>query len=204
MNRVFLYARVSTKNHGQDPETQLIALREYAAARGLQIVGEYVDSGISGSQDRRPQLEELMKHARQRKFDAVLVARFDRFARSVRHLVMALDEFNSLGVDFISLSEAVDTSTPTGRMVFTVLGAVAELERSLIRERVLMGLDRARKQGKKLGRPRGTRIDVQLAQQLKAKGLSVREIAKVLNTSKTTISRVLNDVPKNHADSRSC
>ena len=132
MRKVALYARVSTKNNGQDPETQLIALREYCSARSLEIVCEYVDIGISGAKESRPQLEKLMTDGRRRCFDSVLVARFDRFARSVRHLVMALDEFNSLGIHFISLSEAIDTSTPMGKMVFTVIGAVAELERELI------------------------------------------------------------------------
>src|SRR5215471_12495724 len=152
--RVALYARVSTKNNGQDPETQLITLREYAQHRGFEILGEYVDVGISGAKDRRPELDRLMTDARRRRFDVVLVARFDRFARSTKHLVLALEEFNALGVDFISLSESIDTSTPLGRMVFTVIGAVAELERSLVRERVVMGLNKARKCGTRLGRPR--------------------------------------------------
>ena len=152
--RVALYARVSTKNKDQDPETQLMALREYAGHRGFDIADEYVDVGISGAKERRPELDRLMTDARKRKIDAVLVARFDRFARSTRHLVLALEEFQSLGVHFISLSESIDTSTPIGKMVFTIIGAVAELERSLIRERVVMGLARARKQGKRLGRPR--------------------------------------------------
>ena len=151
--RVALYARVSTKNNGQDPETQLIALREFANTRGFEVSDEYIDVGISGAKDRRPELDRLMKDVRRRKVDAVLVARFDRFARSTKHLVLALEEFNALGVDFISLNESVDTSTPMGRMVFTVIAAVAELERSLIRERVMMGLDRARRQGKRLRRP---------------------------------------------------
>ena len=129
---------------------QFLFFLEYSSNRGLEIVTEYVDVGISGAKERRPELERLMADARRRCFDAVLVARFDRFARSVRHLVMALDEFNSLGIHFVSLSEAIDTSTPMGKMVFTVIGAVAELERELIRERVLMGLERARKQGKNL------------------------------------------------------
>jgi hypothetical protein len=119
--RVGLYARVSTKNNGQDPETQLIALREYANARGFMIAGEYVDMGISGAKDRRPELDRLMADARRRKLDAILVARFDRFARSTKHLVLALEEFQSLGIDFISLNESIDTSTPMGRMVFTVI-----------------------------------------------------------------------------------
>src|SRR5439155_7038864 len=143
--RVALYARVSTKNNGKYPETQIIALREFANTLGFEVSDEYIDVGISGAKDRRPELDRLMKGVRRRKVDAVLVARFDRFARSTKHLVLALEEFNALGVDFISLNESVDTSTPMGRMVFTVIAAVAELERSLIRERVMMGLDRARR-----------------------------------------------------------
>ncbi len=156
MSKVALYARVSTKNNGQDTETQLLALREYAKARKLTVFAEYVDVGISGCKYSRPALNQLMADARKRRFDAVLVARFDRFARSTRHLVLALEEFNALSVDFISLSESVDTSTPMGKMVYTVIAAVAELERSLIRERVVMGLQRAKAQWKKLGRTRGS------------------------------------------------
>jgi len=193
--RVALYARVSTKNNGQDPETQLLALREYAKARKLEVFSEYVDVGISGSKDSRPALNRLMADARKRRFDAVLVARFDRFARSTRHLVLALEEFNALGVDFISLSESVDTSTPMGKMVYTVIAAVAELERSLIRERVVMGLQRAKAQGKRLGRPSGTKANVRKIQKLKSQGLSIRRIASEMNISKSTISRLLNTVP---------
>src|SRR6516162_1878871 len=152
MKRAAIYARVSTKNNGQNPETQLVALREYVQNRGWEIAGEYIDHGISGSKDSRPQLDRLMKDARARRLDAVIVARFDRFARSTRHLIMALEEFNGLGVDFISLGESIDTSTAMGKMVFTILGAVAELERNIIRERVTIGLHRARKEGKTLGR----------------------------------------------------
>ena len=195
-SRVALYARVSTKNNGQDPETQLLALREYAQARGFLVAGEYVDVGISGSKDRRPQLERLMKAARRRDIDAVVVARFDRFARSVRHLVMALDEFHGLGVDFISLSEAVDTSTPIGRMVFTVIGAVAELERSLIRERVMMGLNRAKAKGKKLGRPAAS-FNLDQARRLRAEGLTYQGIAKQFGVSRTTISNGLRQTQEN-------
>jgi len=193
--RVALYARVSTKHNGQDPETQLMALRDYAKARKLEVFSEYTDVGISGSKDSRPALNRLMADARKRRFDAVLVARFDRFARSTRHLVLALEEFNALGVDFISLSESVDTSTPMGKMVYTVIAAVAELERSLIRERVVMGLQRAKAQGKRLGRPSGTKANVRKIQKLKGQGLSIRRIASEMNISKSTISRLLKTVP---------
>src|SRR5262249_42457164 len=138
MKRAALYMRISTKGHGQTTDTQALALREYAERRGFQIVEEYRDEGLSGAKDRRPALDQLMRDGRARKFDVVVVARFDRFARSVSHLLRALEEFNHLGVDFVSLSESIDTSTPVGKMIFTVLGAVAELERNLIRERVNM------------------------------------------------------------------
>src|SRR5207249_10873995 len=151
MKRAALYMRVSTKGHGQTTETQAVALREYAAHRGFEIIEEYPDTGISGSKDSRPALDKLMKDAKARHFDVVIVARFDRFARSVSHLLRALEEFGHLGLAFISVSEAIDTSTPMGKMIFTVLGAVAELERNLIRERVQMGITRARRQGKPLG-----------------------------------------------------
>jgi len=192
--RVALYARVSTKN-SQDPETQLLALREYAKARRLQVFGEYVDVGISGGKDSRPALNELMADARKRRFDTVLVARFDRFARSTRHLVLALEEFNALGVDFISLSESIDTSTPMGKMVYTIIAAVAELERSLIRERVVMGLQRAKAQGKQLGRPKVKTSEDQLLGFCEA-GLSSRQIAKLLGLSPSTVLRRLRAASK--------
>jgi len=196
MNRVALYARVSTKNNGQDPETQLMALRDYAQARKLEVFSEYVDIGISGSKDSRPALNRLMADARKRRFDTVLVARFDRFARSTRHLVLALEEFHALGVDFISLSESVDTSTPTGKMVYTVIAAVAELERSLIRERVVMGLQRAKAQGKNLGRPR-VAVDADRVAALRAQGHSWAMITKELGIGKGTAQRAFYSLPKN-------
>jgi len=194
MKKVGLYARVST-NHSQDPETQLLALREYARARNLEIAGEYVDIGISGSKEKRPSLDRLMMHARRRCFDAILVARFDRFARSTRHLVLALEEFNALGIDFISLSECVDTSTPMGKLVYTVIAAVAELERSLIRERVVMGINRARASGKRLGRPPGSGANIEEIYRLRRRGLSLREIALQTGVSKSSVSRLLKAVP---------
>jgi DNA invertase Pin-like site-specific DNA recombinase len=129
-----------------------------------------------------------MKDARARKFDVVIVARFDRFARSVSHLLRALEEFNAVGIDFISVSESIDTSTPVGKMIFTVLGAVAELERNLIKERVHMGINRARKQGKALGRPRVEVDPLQIAG-LRARGLSWNEIASKLNIGRGTAER---------------
>lgn len=188
--RVALYARVSTKNNGQNPETQLVALREYAGNRGWEITREYVDLGVSGSKDRRPALDRLMKDARARRIDAVVVTRFDRFARSTRHLVTALEEFQVLGLDFMSLGESIDTSTPVGKMIYTVLGAVAELERSLIRERVVMGLERARREGKQHGRP--VRIfDRERARALRDEGKSLREIAGILDVSRGTVANTL-------------
>src|ERR1700693_4493999 len=148
-----IYARVSTSNNGQDPMVQVRELREYCERRGWTAVGEYVDVGISGTKEKRPELDRLMKEAHGRRFDAVVVWRFDRFARSVSHLLRALETFQALGIQFVSLSEQLDTSTPTGKMVFTVLGAVAELERSLIVERVHAGMRNARAKGKSIGRP---------------------------------------------------
>src|SRR6266581_2552124 len=180
--RVALYARVSTKNHGQTTETQALALRDYAAHRGFTIVEEYRDEGISGSKDSRPALDRLMKDARARKFDVVVVARFDRFARSVSHLLRALEEFGHVGVDFVSVSESIDTSTPMGKMIFTVLGAVAELERNLIKERVQMGISRARKEGKQLGRPKRV-FDRERARTM-LQTMSIREAARQLGVSR--------------------
>src|SRR5499425_2726417 len=189
MKRAALYMRVSTKGHGQTTETQALALRDYAVHRGFQIVDDYRDEGISGSKDSRPALDRLMKDARARKFDVVIVARFDRFARSVSHLLRALEEFSHLGVDFVSLSESIDTSTPMGKMIFTVLGAVAELERNLIKERVHMGISRARKQGKRLGRPKRI-FDREKALALR-QTLSVREVARQLGVSRGVVERAM-------------
>jgi len=186
MKRAALYMRVSTKGHGQTTDTQAITLREYAERRGFEVV-EYRDEGISGSKDSRPALDRLMKDARARKFDVVIVARFDRFARSVSHLLRALEEFSHLGVDFVSLSESIDTSTPMGKMIFTVLGAVAELERNLIKERVHMGISRARKQGKRLGRPKRL-FDREKARTM-LKCMSAREVARQLGVSRGVVER---------------
>ena len=174
-----IYARVSTANNSQDPEVQLRELREYCQRRGWKLTGEYVDTGISGATEKRPQLDKLMADAHRRRFDAVVVWKFDRFARSVSHLLRALETFKALGIEFVSLSEQVDTSTPTGRMIFTVLGAVAELERSLIAERVRAGLRNARAKGKRLGRPR-MNVDAARIARLRRTGASWAEISAQL------------------------
>ena len=194
--RAALYARVSTANNGQDPSMQIRELREYCERRGWKVSGEYVDEGISGTKDSRPELNKLMADAHRRRFDAVIVWRFDRFARSVSHLLRALENFKALGIEFVSFSEQVDTSTPTGKMVFTVLGAVAELERSLIAERVKAGLRNARAKGKRLGRPR-VAVDAARIGALRAHGRSWREITAEMGISKGSAQRALWGLPKN-------
>jgi len=189
-SRVAIYARVSTINHGQDVSLQTRELRQFAEVRGWTVAGEYIDAGVSGAKDSRPELNRLMADAHKRRFDVVCVWRFDRFARSVSHLLRALETFKALGIDFVSYSEQMDTSTPAGKMVFTVLGAVAELERSLIVERVRAGLRNARAKGKKLGRPRVV-VDAAKIAWLRGQGRSVREIADVLGYSRSLVHKTL-------------
>ena len=190
MTRAFLYGRVST-NNGQNPEMQMRELREYCKRRGFDIAGEFVDAGISGSKERRPQLDAMLTACRKRQADAVIVYRYDRFARSLRQLVNALAEFDALGVHFISLHEGVDTSTPNGRLVFGIFASIAEFERELIRDRVRSGLASAKARGKRLGRPASYngRHHAE-AQQLKANGSSYREIAARLGVSLGTAHRL--------------
>jgi DNA invertase Pin-like site-specific DNA recombinase len=165
-------------------------LREYCQRRGWALAGEYVDAGISGTKDRRPELDRLMADAHKRRFDVVAVWKFDRFARSVSHLLRALETFKALGIDFVSYSEQMDTSTPAGKMCFTVLGAVAELERSLIVERVKAGLRNAKAKGKSLGRPR-TIVDGVRIGRLRSQGHSVRAIASELGYSRSLVHKTL-------------
>jgi len=193
--RAALYARVSTANSGQDPTVQTRELEEYCQRRGWRVVGEYVDVGISGAREKRPELDRLMTDAHRRRFDAVVVWKFDRFARSVSHLLRALETFRGLGIEFVSLSEQVDTSTPTGKMVFTVLGAVAELERSLIAERVRAGMRNARAKGKRIGRPPRTYLAQETRKAIakayrQGKG-SLRELAARFGTSVGMVQRCI-------------
>jgi len=191
--RAAIYARVSTTNNGQDPSMQTRELDEYSQRRGWTVVGEYVDVGISGTKERRPRLDALIADAGRRRFDVVVVWKFDRFARSVSHLLRALENFQALGVEFVSLSEQLDTSTPTGKMIFTVLGAVAELERSLIVERVRAGMRNARAKGKRIGRPPRTQLSPEdrksIAEAYWCRKASFRQLAKRFETSIGTVQR---------------
>ena len=182
--RVAMYSRVSTD--GQNPDGQESEMKEYAKHRGWEVARMYRDK-MSGTKASRPALDELMVDANKRKMDIVLVWRFDRFARSVSHLLQALESFRTVGIEFASLSEQIDTSTPTGKMTFTVLGAVAELERSLIVERVRMGLQSARMKGKRLGRPPIRQLNQAELAKVKADRatgkFSLRRLAKKYGTS---------------------
>jgi DNA invertase Pin-like site-specific DNA recombinase len=165
---------------------QLRDLRAYCAARQLTIAREYVDAGVSGTKDSRPQLDLMMADVRKRKLDVVLCWRFDRVARSTRHLLLALEEFRALGVGFISYQENIDTGTPLGQAIFTIIAAVAQLERDLICERVTAGIRNARAKGKRLGRP--TRyVDIDRVAELQAAGKSLRQIATALNVGYGTV-----------------
>jgi DNA invertase Pin-like site-specific DNA recombinase len=193
--RAAIYARVST-NNGQDPAMQTRELREYCERRGWEIAGEYVDTGISGSKERRPQLDALLSACRRRLVDAVVVYRYDRFARSLRQLVNALEEFRSLGIEFVSLHEGVDTSTPNGRLVFGIFATIAEFERELIRDRVRSGIAAARSKGRKLGRPRVT-VDAARIAALRDSGASWSTITRQLRLSAGTVKRAYYALSKN-------
>jgi DNA invertase Pin-like site-specific DNA recombinase len=192
--RVSLYARVSTLNN-QDPEMQLCELREYAGRRGWQIVEEYTDQGVSGCNESRPALNRLMSDACRRHFDAILVWKIDRFGRSLKHLVNSLADLAALGVAFISLRDNLDLSTPSGRLMFQIIGAMAEFERALIQERVKAGLRNARAKGRRLGRPRVI-VDAARIASLRSQGLSWAQIKAELGVSKGTAQRAFAGLPK--------
>ncbi len=188
MKRVAVYGRVSTTE--QTSENQLIDLRDYCRARGWETVQEYVDEGVSGTKDRRPALDRMMAAVRARKVDIVVVAAFDRFGRSVPHLVASLELFRHLGVEFISLREAIDTGSPLGQAIYTIIAAIAQLERSLIVERMKAGLRRARAQGKRLGRP-AVGLGGDQARMAVQQAGSLRKAALLLGTNTRTLARRL-------------
>ena len=196
ISRVAIYARVSTNNGQQDPTMQTRELKEYCDRRGWEIAEQFTDR-VCGTKDSRPGLNRLLADARRRKFDAVLVYRYDRFARSLRQLVNALGEFEALGIHFVSLHEGVDTSTPNGRLIFGIFASIAEFERELIRSRVRSGLAAARAHGKRLGRPR-VMVDPQRIFVLREKGASWATICRETGLSKGTAQRALYSLPKNH------
>jgi putative DNA-invertase from lambdoid prophage Rac len=178
-----VYARVSTID--QEPENQLAELRRYVQARGWTAV-EYVDRGVSGAKDRRPALDRLVVDARRRRFDVLVCWRLDRLGRNLKHLITLIDELQALGVAFVSLAEGIDATTPAGKLQLHILAAIAEFERERIRERVLAGLQRAKAQGKRLGRPHA-RIPIERLQQVA--GVSVAEGAALMRVSVSTFKR---------------
>lgn len=197
IKRVGIYARVSTTN--QTSENQLLDLRKYCEARKWEIAGEFVDEAMSGSRDDRPQYKEIMIQARQHKFDAILTWKYDRIARSLLNLVSTLEELRVMGLGFISYTEGIDTSTPSGKMVFGVIASLAEFERSLIIERVRAGLRRAKAQGKRLGRAPFV-IDMSKLYQLRHEGMTVREIGIEMSISKSLVAKRLSTRPyQNHS-----
>jgi len=179
--RVALYARVSTLA-GQSPEMQLVELREYAARRGWSIVEEYVDRGVSGVKESRPALNRLMDHARQRRFDVIAVWKIDRFGRSLRHLVNSIAELENYGVSFVSLRDSIDLSSPSGILMFQLIAAMSQFERSLIQERVKAGLQNAKRKGKRLGR-RPVEVDLSKVVSLRHSGTSWRVISQEMGIS---------------------
>jgi DNA invertase Pin-like site-specific DNA recombinase len=180
--RVALYGRVSTLDKGQDVNLQLNELRDYCGRRGWKIAGEYVDNGVSGAEESRPELNKLMADAKRRKFDAIAVWKLDRFGRSLKHLVMTLADLESLGIAFVSLRDGFDLSTPSGRLMFQIIGAMGEFERNLIRERVKAGMAHAKAKGRKLGRT-SLCIDMGVVARRRASGESLRAIARDLGVS---------------------
>ncbi len=181
--RAAIYARVSTLD--QEPENQLAEHRRYIEARGW-TANEYVDHGVSGAKERRPALDRLLSDAKRRKFDVLVCWRLDRLGRNLRHLIGFLDDLQALGVAFVSLAEGIDATTPAGRLQMQILGAIAEFERGRIQERVKAGLQRARKAGKTLGRPRATPLPKDAP-----RGLTLRQAADQWGVSKSTAARRL-------------
>ncbi|HOS06356.1 MAG TPA: recombinase family protein [Syntrophorhabdaceae bacterium] len=190
MKRIAIYARVSTDR--QSTESQLNALREYAGKRAWAISKEYIDEGYTGSNTKRPAFTAMMADAKKRKFDVLLVYKLDRLSRSLKDLITTLDDLKSMGIDFISYDNGLDTTTPTGRLIFNVVGAVAEFEKDIIRERVRAGLENAKRKGKRLGRPPVSSRLVDEAKKLRSEGMSFRQIGKQLGIPESTIRANVN------------
>ncbi len=194
VKRVAVYVRVSTKD--QSVDMQLNDLERYSKERSLNVFKVYKDNGVSGTKETRPALSALMDDAKKRKFDTVLVWRFDRFARSTKHLVNALYEFRNLDIDFISYQENIDTSSPLGEAIFTIISAMSKLERDIIAERVKGGLRKARANGKRLGRPK-SEVDTDKVIEYRKQDKSIRQIGKELNIPPSIVYRTLQEsVPK--------
>ncbi len=190
--KVGIYARVSTLDKGQDTEVQLTDLRTFASARGWKVFKEYVDVGQSGSKEQRPAFNQLMEDARKRKIDIILVWRLDRFGRSLKHLIVSLDELKTLGLGFVSFKESIDFTTATGRLMLHLLGAFAEFEKEIIRERVKAGVAHARSKGKRLGRcPKINEKLLRTVRDRRDKGMSIRDISKELGVSKSLVHKSL-------------
>jgi DNA invertase Pin-like site-specific DNA recombinase len=190
MKKCVLYARTSTPE--QHVETQFVQLRELAARRGFEIVGEYSDRGISGSKAKRPGLDALLRDARRGKFSVLLIAAFDRLARSTRHFLTVIDEFDSLGIEFISAREAIDTSGPMGRMFLTLLGSIAELERSFIVERIKAGMHRAKLEGQRFGR-QPLDVDHEALVRDRLSGMSLTQVARKYSISRASVVRFVRE-----------
>lgn len=188
IGRIAIYTRVST--HDQNPEMQLAEIREYAARRGWVVAAEYSDVGVSGSKESRPELNRMIRDAHARRFDAIVVWKLDRLGRSLKHLVNTLEDLASYGVTLVSLRDNLDLSTPSGRLMMHLLGAMAEFERELIRERVTAGVHAARRRGVRIGRPR-TYVSPDKVQALRDAGTPWRKIAKTLHVGVGTACRAL-------------
>ncbi len=191
--RAAIYARVSTLD--QDPENQLQELRRYVSARGW-AGEEYVDHGVSGAKDRRPALDRLVTDAKRRKVDVLVVWRLDRLGRSLRHLILLLDDLQAMGVAFVSLAEGIDATTPAGKLQLHILAAIAEFERARIAERVKLGMARAKANGTHVGRPAAA---VPSSAFQRVASLSVREAARRLRVSRSVVQRwrVSQKAPRN-------
>ena len=188
MKRAALYCRVSTID--QHPETQLGELRQFAANKGFQVTGEYIDHGVSGTRARRPELDRMMDDARRHRFDVLLVWSCDRLARSTKHLLQTIDELNGMGVQFLSQREAIDTEGPLGRAIIVIVSAMAELERCIIIERVKAGMRRAKLEGRQIGR---SRLDVNREEVVtdRRSGMSLTQVAKKHCISRASVCRLM-------------